>query len=86
MKPVQQVFALGLEKMTAFKRRRGNYEDAVETLRSHFAEDAVKLEKKITDLRNKEVKEIIFEEYLRICENMKKRNQSITKFFGQVPK
>ena len=86
MKPVQQVFALGLEKMTAFKRRRGNYEDAVETLRSHFASDAVKLEKKITDLRNKEVKEIIFEEYLRICENMKKRNQSITKFFGQVSK
>jgi DNA polymerase elongation subunit (family B) len=82
MKPVQQVFALGLEKMTAFKRRRGNYEDSVETLRSHFDEDAVKLEKKITDLRNKEVKEIIFEEYLRICENMKKRNQSITKFFG----
>ena len=82
MKPVQQVFALGLEKMTAFKRRRGNYEDAVETLRSHFSADAVKLEKKITDLRNKEVKEIIFEEYLRICENMKKRNQSITKFFG----
>jgi DNA polymerase elongation subunit (family B) len=86
MKPVQQVFALGLEKMTAFKRRRGNYEDAVETLRSHFASDAVKLDKKITDLRNKEVKEIIFEEYLRICENMKKRNQSITKFFGQVNK
>ena len=87
MKPVQQVFALGLEKMTAFKRRRGNYEDSVDTLRSHFAADAVKLEKKITDLRNKEVKEIIFEEYLRICENMKKRNQSITKFFGQhVPK
>ena len=82
MKPVQQVFALGLEKMTAFRRRRGNYEDAVETLRSHFSADAVKLEKKITDLRNKEVKEIIFEEYLRICENMKKRNQSITKFFG----
>jgi DNA polymerase elongation subunit (family B) len=81
MKPVQQVFALGLEKMTAFKRRRGNYEDAVDTLRSHFSADAVKLEKKITDLRNKEVKEIIFEEYLRICENMKKRNQSITKFF-----
>jgi DNA polymerase delta subunit 1 len=86
MKPVQQVFALGLEKMTAFKRRRGNYEDSVDTLRSHFAADAVKLEKKITDLRNKEVKEIIFEEYLRICENMKKRNQSITKFFYQVPK
>ena len=82
MKPVQQVFALGLEKMSAFKRRRGNYEDAVETLRSHFSADAVKLEKKITDLRNKEVKEIMFEEYLRICENMKKRNQSITKFFG----
>jgi len=83
MKPVQQVFALGLEKMTAFKRRRGNYEDAVETLRSHLSEDQVKLDKKITDLRNKEVKEIIFEEFLRICDNMKKKNQSITSFFNK---
>ncbi len=83
MKPVQQVFALGLEKMTAFKRRRGNYEDAVETLRSHLSEDQVKLDKKITDLRNKEVKEIIFEEFLRICDNMKKKNQSITNFFNK---
>jgi hypothetical protein len=83
MKPVQQVFALGLEKMTAFKRRRGNYEDAVETLRSHLSEDQVKLDKKITDLRNKEVKEIIFDEFLRICDNMKKRNQSITSFFNK---
>jgi DNA polymerase elongation subunit (family B) len=81
MKPVQQVIALGLEKITAFRRRRENYLDAVETIKSHFCDDAVKRDKKITDLRNKEVKEIVFDEFLRICDNMKKRNQDITKFF-----
>ena len=81
MKPVQQVIALGLEKITAFRRRRENYLDAVETIKSHFCDDTVKRDKKITDLRNKEVKEIVFDEFLRICDNMKKRNQDITKFF-----
>jgi len=88
MKPVQQVIALGLEKITAFRRRRENYLDAVETIKSHFCDDTVKRDKKITDLRNKEVKEIVFDEFLRICDNMKKRNQDITKFFrtSAVPK
>lgn len=82
MKPVQQVLALGLEKITAFRRRRENYLDAVETIKSHFCDDGLKRDKKITDLRNKEVKEIVFDEFLRICDNMKKRNQDITKFFS----
>jgi DNA polymerase elongation subunit (family B) len=88
MKPVQQVIALGLEKITAFRRRRENYLDAVETIKSHFCDETVKRDKKITDLRNKEVKEIVFDEFLRICDNMKKRNQDITKFFrtSAVPK
>ena len=86
MKPVQQVLALGLEKISAFRRRRENYLDTVETINSHYSSDAVKRDKKITDLRNKEIKEIVFEEFLRICENMKKRNQNITKFFTPVKK
>jgi DNA polymerase delta subunit 1 len=86
MKPVQQVLALGLEKISAFRRRRENYLDTVETINSHYGSDTVKRDKKITDLRNKEIKEIVFEEFLRICENMKKRNQNITKFFTPVKK
>ena len=86
MKPVQQVLALGLEKIGAFRRRRENYLDAVDTINSHYSGgDVVKRDKKISDLRNKEVKEIVFDEFLRICENMKKRNQSITKFFPPAP-
>jgi len=83
MKPVQQVLALGLEKMSAFRRRRERFLDTVETINSHFCEDAVKRDKKIADLRNNEIKEIVFDEFLRICENMKKRNQDITKFFSK---
>lgn len=81
MKPVQQVLALGLEKMSAFRRRRERFMDTIETINSHFCDDIVKRDKKITDLRNNEIKEIVFDEFLRICENMKKRNQDITKFF-----
>ena len=83
MKPVQQVLALGLEKMSAFRRRRERFLDTVETIKSHFCDDAVKRDKKITDLRNNEIKEIVFDEFRRICENMKKRNQDITKFFSK---
>jgi hypothetical protein len=75
-----------LEKISAFRRRRENYLDTVEAINSHYSSDAVKRDKKITDLRNKEIKEIVFEEFLRICENMKKRNQNITKFFTPVKK
>jgi DNA polymerase elongation subunit (family B) len=85
MKPVQQVLALGLEKIGAFRRRRENYLDAVDTINSHYSDDPVKRDKKVSDLRNKEIKEIVFDEFLRICENMKKRNQSITKFFAPIP-
>jgi DNA polymerase elongation subunit (family B) len=83
MKPVQQVLALGLEKMSAFRRRRERFLDTIETINSHFCDDVVKRDKKIADLRNNEIKEIVFDEFLRICENMKKRNQDITKFFSK---
>jgi len=83
MKPVQQVLALGLEKMSAFRRRKERFLDAVETINSHYWNDVVKRDKKLADLRNNEIKEIVFDEFLRICENMKKRNQDITKFFSK---
>jgi 6-phosphogluconolactonase/glucosamine-6-phosphate isomerase/deaminase len=80
MKPVQQVFALVLEKMDAFKRKKRNFEIKLSTLRNTY-DDPVKLEDKINDLKNKEVKILLFDKYLRETENRQNNMKNITSFF-----
>ena len=80
MKPVQQVFALVLEDMKLFKRKRRNFEMKIETLKNTM-DDEVKLQNKINDLRNKEVKTILFDKYLIETDNQSNGNQSIRNFF-----
>ena len=81
MKPVQQVFALVLEDIDAFKRKKKNFQMKVDTLR-HTIDDKEKMESKISDLRNKEVKALLFDKYLRETDNMKNNMKSITSFFA----
>jgi hypothetical protein len=50
-------------------------------VRSNWTESDDKLQKKLDDLRFKEVKELIFDDYLRQADNMAKSNKSITEFF-----
>ena len=80
MKPVQQVFALVLEDIDAFKRKKKNFQMKVDTLR-HTIDDKEKMESKISDLRNKEVKVLLFDKYLRETDNLKNNMKSITSFF-----
>ena len=80
MKPVQQVFALVLEKMEKFKRKRNNFVMKIETLKQTM-EDHEKCIAKINDLRNKEVKTLLFDPYLRETTNSAIGNQSIKNFF-----
>ena len=80
MKPVQQVFALVLEKMDSFKRKKRNFEIKIATLRNTY-DDPDKLEDKINDLKNKEVKILLFDKYLRETENRKNNMKNITSFF-----
>ena len=82
MKPVQQVFALVLEKLGDFKKRKGHTlrrwkKELVDLKRSY--PDPVTYKKKEDALRNKEVKAILFEKYLQ--QTCKAGNQSIMKFF-----
>jgi len=83
MKPVQQVFALVLEKIwdlqgkTLTKGKK--FKKEIETLRSNCDEE--KFEDKLEQLKNKEVKTLLFDEYLRETNNEKAGNQSLTKFF-----
>jgi len=53
----------------------------LETLKQNV--DKEKYRKKSTDLRHKEVKTLIFDEFLRISDNKKKGHQNIKMFFGK---
>ena len=81
MKPVAQLFGLVLEQMSAFRRKKARFLEELESVRSNWMESDDKLQKKLDDLRFKEVKELIFDDYLRQADNMAKSNKSITEFF-----
>ena len=85
MKPVQQIFALVLEKIwklqnkiTKIKR----FNKDVESLRIKHKDDDKKFEEKLDKLKNDEIQILMFDKYLRESDNVKNSNQSITKFFG----
>ena len=82
MKPVQQVFALVLEKIWELQNKKSKiakFKKDVQTLRNNTDED--KFEDKLEQLRNKEVKALLFDEYLREISNDNQGNQSLMKFF-----
>jgi DNA polymerase elongation subunit (family B) len=81
MKPVQQLFALVLEQLPAFQKKKGRFLDAVETVASTI-DDPVKREKKITEMRHKEVKSLLFDEFLVKADNLNKGNRAITDWFS----
>ena len=84
MKPIQQVFALVLEdiwKLTGKRMRATQYKEAVQSLRKQEHCD-IKLREKIETLRNKEIKVLLFDEFLRKTTNTSNGNQSITLFYS----
>lgn len=83
MKPVQQVFALVLEKIWDMQNKtltKGKkFKKEIEQLRKEV-DDNEKFEEKLETLRCKEIKVLLFDEYLRETNNEKAGLQSITKF------
>ena len=83
MKPVQQVFALVLEKLVDFKKRKGHtlrkWHKELEQLRKEFPEPE-KQKQKEDALRNKEVKALLFDKYVQ--QTMRDGSRSILEFFG----
>jgi DNA polymerase elongation subunit (family B) len=83
MKPVQQLFSLVLEqiwskqnkitKITKFKR------ECEMVKKENLEED--KYLSKIETMKNKEIKILLFDEFLRETNNSKEKNSTITKFF-----
>jgi DNA polymerase elongation subunit (family B) len=83
MKPVQQVFALVLEKIWLMQNKRPKllkYKKDLEALKQKYIDDD-KFEEKKEESRCKEIKALLFDEYLRETNNEKEGNQSVTKFF-----
>jgi len=80
MKPVQQVFALVLDNIDSFKRKKRNFQMKIDTLKQTIDDDE-KLATKIQDLKNKEVKILLFDKYLRETDNMKNNMKSLKSFF-----
>lgn len=95
MKPIQQLFALVIEKIWVMQGKRPKllkYNRDVEKVKKELnikykdeTEEIIeeKIEDKIEDMRCKEVKILLFDEYLRETNNGKEKNQSITKFFNK---
>jgi DNA polymerase elongation subunit (family B) len=86
MKPVQQVFALVLEKIWELQKKKitkqSLYKKEVESIKKKYNDDPDKCESKIEDLRNKEIKALLFDKYLRETNNEKQGVKSITSFFS----
>jgi len=86
MKPVQQVFALVLEKIWELQKKHlikmPKYKKEVEILKNKYKDDNEKFQEKIEDLRNKEIKTLLFDKYLRETNNEKQGIKSITTFFS----
>ena len=81
MKPVQQVFALVLDKiweMQGKKPKIARFKKETEALRLTMSED--KFQDKLEKNKNAEVKILLFDKYLRETNNEKQGNQSLTKF------
>jgi DNA polymerase delta subunit 1 len=84
MKPVQQLFALVLERIWIMQRKELTalrpFKKEVELLRKTVP-DEEKFNDKLEQLRNKKVKAMLFDDYLRETNNEKEGNQSLMKFF-----
>jgi DNA polymerase elongation subunit (family B) len=86
MKPVQQVFALVLEKIWIINKKLPKikqFKKAVDILKKEYSDNLEKFEDKLEAMRCKEIKGLLFDEYLRETNNEKDGVQSLSKFFGK---
>ena len=59
------------------------YKKNIQTLKDKYEEDEVKLQKKIEEFRCKEIKALLFDEYIRETNNEKMGVKSLTNYFGK---
>tara|TARA_B110000261_G_scaffold160671_2_gene200707 strand:+ start:1069 stop:6435 length:5367 start_codon:yes stop_codon:yes gene_type:complete len=82
MKPVMQIYALVLEQLKIFKRRKKGFERKVRSLERKWKDDDKKCVEYIMKERNKHVKELLFNDILRVYDNKQTGQKTITSLFG----
>jgi DNA polymerase elongation subunit (family B) len=83
MKPLLQLFGLVLNDIWTMQNKStkiSKFKKEIEAVR-HTIEDNKKYEDKISKMKDKEVKALIFDKYLRVTNNAKEGNQSVMNFF-----
>jgi DNA polymerase elongation subunit (family B) len=83
MKPVQQLFALVLEKIWTMQNKTSKltrFRTEVRTLKKNT--DPAKIAGRLETLRNREVKALLFDPYIKKANNQKQGLQELTAFFG----
>ena len=86
MKPLLQLFGLVLEdiwKMQNKTAKISKFKKEINEVRKTI-EDSKKCEEKVNKLKDKEVKTLLFDKYLRETNNAKEGNQSIIKFMKKT--
>jgi DNA polymerase elongation subunit (family B) len=82
MKPVVQVYALVLEQIPEFSRQVRGFKNKLATLRQQcYTEE--EYNRKMMDLKTKEVEKLLFQSFLRDEKNKKTGQTSLTKFFSK---
>ena len=82
MKPVTQIFSLLLNDMKEFNGPiKMYYEKKKAGIKMKYKGDQEKVENKIQVLKDKMVKQLIFDDALRICNNTKNNQPTISSFF-----
>ena len=84
MKPIQQLFSLVLINLWTLQGKQAKIAQFKQELDALTRKtDPAKLADRIESLKNKEVKILLFDNYLRQTLNEKAGNQSITKWFAK---
>jgi DNA polymerase elongation subunit (family B) len=84
MKPVQQVYALVLEKIWTMQKKQPKirqFKKDVDALKKEYFDNPEKFEEKLETLRCKEIKTLLFDEYLRVTNNEKEGLKSLDNYF-----
>lgn len=84
MKPCLQLYALVLETLPGYKKRV-DYGELKNKLLKEKEGDAKKAKDKWNDLREDDVKKLLFDPFLIKLQNKRIGNRSITEFFGTKP-
>ena len=82
MNPILQVFSLVLDDMPNFKNKimkKKKMQNDIMNFKRDLEPD--KFEKKVEAIKNKEVQSLLFDKYIRMCDNTKLQNKTITSFF-----